>query len=78
MNDGQNSGEDGLGCARGDGDFIVWRIGLAMQGADFFRDRLAQSRNACHGGVLVVPRLHRTGHFIHQCGVASEVGETLA
>ena len=49
-----------------------------MQGADFFRDRLAQSGYACHGWVLVVAGLHRTGDFINQLRVASEVRETLS
>ena len=74
VNDGEDRGDDGLGCAGGDGDLGAGVVAAAVERLDLRCHGFAQHRHAGHRRVLVQPRAHGLVHRIEQPGVAVEVG----
>ena len=78
VNNSQNGGNDGLGCAGGDSDFVSSTVGPAIERFNFAGNGIAKQRHAGHGRVLVVVGLHGLRYVVHQGRVAGKVRETLA
>ena len=74
----QQSGKNGLGGARGDGDLVCRAVVASVQAFHLLAHRLAQRGHASHGRVLVVASAHGGSYLVNERRVAGKVRKTLA